>query len=175
VELLINYFKKIEEMLMKNLIVVTTILILALLLGCQDNHVNQPESSPLLKGKKPIQEKIEICCEVDDTNYGMCSLNGFVYYTHEVIQDAMHPRAENLVSLKLYMNSALCDKLGMMHLDWRIEDKSENVFYVSEEGIYLLEKSYWITNRDDVVLLVHYLVTTDGVGISKITLAPMEK
>jgi len=160
---------------MKNLIVATAVLMLAFLLGCQENLINEPESSPLLKGEKPIQEKIEICCEVEDLSYGLCTLNGSVAYYLEVIQDAMHPRAENLVSLKLYMNSALCDKLGMMHLDWRIEDKSEDVFYVSEEGIYLLEKNYWITNRDDVVLLVQYLVTTDGVGISSVTLAPIEK
>jgi len=160
---------------MKNLIVAAVILMLAVLLGCQENLIIQPDSSPLLKGEKPIQEKIEICCEVNDISYGMCSLNGFVYYTHEVIRNTMHPRVENLVSLKIHMNSILCDRLGMLHLEWRVEDKSEDVLYVSEEGIYLLEKSYWIENRDDVVLLVQYLVTTDGVGISKLTLAPIEK
>jgi len=39
----------------------------------------------------------------------------------------------------------------------------------------LVEKSYWITNRTDVVLLVQYLVTTDGIGISGVSLAPLEK
>ena len=118
---------------MKNLIVSTIVLMLTFLLGCQENFLNQPDSSTLFKGKKPIQEKIEICCEVEDPSYGLCSVQGTVEYYHEVIQDAMHPRAENLVSLKLYMNLVLCDKLGMLHLEWRIEEKSEDIVYVSEE------------------------------------------
>jgi len=72
------------------------------------------------------------------------------------------------------MDSKLCDKLGMVHLEWRAEGRSDDIVYVSEDGILLLEKCYSITNRSDVVLLVKYLVTTNGIGISSVNLAPLE-
>ena len=52
-------------------------------------------------------------------------------------------------------------------LTWNgaLQAKSEDSMYISEEGIYILQKAYSITNRDDVVLVVQYLVTTEGVGI----------
>jgi len=63
----------------------------------------------------------------------------------------------------------------MSPIKWSVKGKSQDVVTVSEEGILLIEKSYWIANRYDVVLLVQYLVTTDGVGISGVSLAPLEK
>ena len=79
------------------------------------------------------------------------------------------------ISLNLEMDSKLCDKLGMVHLEWRIQGKSNDIVYVSEEGILLVEKTYWITNRNNVVLLVKYLVTTNGVGIASVDLIPVER
>jgi hypothetical protein len=63
----------------------------------------------------------------------------------------------------------------MMHLEWRIQGRSNDIVYVSEDGILLIEKCYTITNRSDVVLLVKYLVTTNGIGISSVILAPLEQ
>jgi len=79
------------------------------------------------------------------------------------------------IAINIYINSELNDMLGMMHLEWRVEGRSDDIVYVSEDGIVLIEKCYSITNRNDVVLLVRYLVTTDGIGISGINLAPLEK
>lgn len=160
---------------MKNLFVIFSVFFLAFLFGCQENPIDAPESSPLLKDKVPEVKRLKICCELRDPNYGVCNLNGCVNYTFEVIRDKMGPRRITEVSLNLYMNSVLCDKLGMVHLEWRIEGKSNDIVYVSEDGILLVEKTYWITNRNDVVLLVRYMVTTDGVGISSVNLVPLEK
>ena len=124
----------------------------------------------------PGKNRIKICCEVQDPNYGICNLNGCVDYDFKVTSKTMNPGPGTYeISLTLYMNSVLCDMLGMVHLEWRVEGKSHDVVYVSEEGILLLEKSYWITNRTDVVLLVKYLVTTNGVGIASVNLIPLEK
>jgi hypothetical protein len=160
---------------MKNLFVIFSVFFLAFLFGCQENPIYVPESSPLLKDKVPEVKRLKICCELGDPNYGVCNLNGCVNYTFEVIRDKMGPRRITEVSLNLYMNSVLCDKLGMVHLEWSVEGKSNDIVYVSEDGILLVEKTYWITNRNDVVLLVRYMVTTDGVGISSVNLVPLEK
>jgi len=161
---------------MKNLILILAIISLALLSGCQDNPVIEPETSSLLKDKVPEESTIKICCEVQDPNYGICNLNGCVNYNFEITSMTMSPRPGIYeISLMLYMNSVLCDRLGMVHLEWRVEGKSHDIVYVSEEGILLLEKSYWITNRTDAVLLVKYLVTTNGVGIASVNLVPLEK
>ncbi len=58
----------------------------------------------------------------------------------------------------------------MMHLEWSSSGKSEDSMYINEEGIYILQKAYSITNRNDVVLAVQYLVTTEGVGVPNLWL-----
>jgi len=159
---------------MKNIILISAAVLFTFLMGCQENQLNQPDTDSILKDNLPQKESIKICCEVNDPNYGLCNLNGCVDYIHKVIEGTMGPMSRKQVSLKLYMNSILCDKMGMVHLDWKVEGRSDEVVYVSEEGILLVEKTYFITNRSDAVLLVQYLVTTDGVGISKVNLIPVE-
>ena len=159
---------------MKNLIVIAVSLSLALMIGCQENLINEPETSSLMKDKRPEVSRIKICCEVKDPEYGICRLNGCVDYTYTIITNKMVPRKITEISLNIYMNSVLCDKLGMVHLEWRAEGRSNEIVSVSEEGILLLEKTYSITNRPDVVLLVQYLVTTNGVGIANVNVVPLE-
>ncbi|MBK9097734.1 MAG: hypothetical protein IPM14_06305 [bacterium] len=160
---------------MKSLILVLVACLPVFFFSCQENLINQPETSQIQKDNLPLTNSIKICCEVKDPRYGVCNLNGCVDFTLEIIREAMHPRAIHMVSVKLYMNTILCDKLGMVHLEWRAEDRTEDIVYVSEDGIVLLEKSYWITNRNDVVLLVKYLVTTNGIGIADANLVSLEK
>jgi hypothetical protein len=159
---------------MKNLIAIFVSLSLALMIGCQENLINEPESAALSKDKAASQKSIKICCEVKDLTYGICTLNGCVNYFFEVINNKMGPRKITEISLNIYMNSVLCDKLGMVHLEWRAEGRSSEIVTVSEEGILLLEKTYSITNRPDVVLLVKYLVTTNGVGIASVNVVRLE-
>jgi hypothetical protein len=160
---------------MKTLNLALIAFVLIIFSACQEDVINQPETDQILKPKPPATNSIKICCEVKDPNYGICNLNGCVGYNVEIIRETMSPRAGTAVYVKLYMNAILCDKLGMVHLEWRAEDRSNDVVYVSEEGIALLVKSYPITYRSDVVLLVRYLVTTDGIGIADVNLVPLEK
>ena len=160
---------------MKTLSLILIAFFIAIFSGCQENQINQPEISQINKDSLPVKNTIKICCEVRDPNYGICNLNGYVNYTHEVINRTMNPIGLWEISLKFHMSSKLCDKLGMVHLEWRIENRSEEIVYVSEEGILLLEKMYSITNRSDVVLLVRYLVTTIGVGLANVNLVRLER
>jgi hypothetical protein len=160
---------------MKNLFVILVTFSLALIIGCQESFLNEPDTS-LEKKSDPVNNGfIKICCEVQDPYSGVCNLNGSVIYGHQVVNRTMNPSGLFEIALQLEINAKLCDKLGSVHLDWNIKGKSNDIIYVSEEGIVLVDKSYRISNRDDVVMLVKYLVTTDGVGISNIKLAEIDK
>jgi len=149
---------------------------LALIIGCQENMLNEPSETMLKqKADRVNTNTINMNYEVKDPLYGISTLTGQVTYTHQVINQPMGPIGFNRVSIIINMDAELNNLLGMSPLKWRIQGKSQDVVNVSEEGILLIEKSYWITNRSDVVLLVKYLVTTDGVGISGVRLAPLEK
>jgi hypothetical protein len=160
---------------MKNLFVALFVFSLALFIGCQENPVSQFEASPILKIKPPTEQSIKLCCELKDPYSNVCNLKGRVDYVFEVIKNTMNPRAITLISLRINIHASLCDKLRMMPCAWFIEGKSNEIVQVSEEGILLLEKSYSITNRNDVVLLVKYMVTKNGFGLSGVNLVPIER
>lgn len=160
---------------MKKIFVALVALSLALIIGCQENLLNEPEYSLDKKSSDVRKDILNICCRVHDPFAGNCTVNGCVAYVHKVVNRAMNPTGLYEVSLHLEMDSELCSRCGMVHLEWKINAKSDDIIYVSEEGIVLVEKSYKITNREDVLLLVRYLVTTDGVRISQINLAQIEK
>ncbi|MCW8810113.1 MAG: hypothetical protein OQJ93_01115 [Ignavibacteriaceae bacterium] len=160
---------------MKNLFITLVTFSLALIIGCQENQLTEPNTSLEKKTGSINRNIIQICCEVQDPFSGTCNLNGRVVYVHQKINRAMNPTGLLEIALHLEMDSKLCDKLGLVHLDWNIKGKSDDIVYVSEEGILLMEKNYQISNRKDIVLHVQYLVTTDGVGISNIKLVKIEK
>jgi hypothetical protein len=160
---------------MKNLFVALFVFSLVLFIGCQENPVSQSEASPILKVKPSTEQSIKLCCELKDPYSNVCNLNGRVNYVFEIIENTMNPRATTLISLRINIYASLCDKLRMRPCAWIIEGKSDEVVQVSEEGILVLEKSYTITNRNDVFLMVKYLVTTNGIGISSVELVPLER
>lgn len=159
---------------MKKIFVALVALSLALIIGCQENFLNEPEYSLDKKSSDVRKDILNICCRVQDPFAGGCNVNGCVTYVHKIINRAMNPTGLFEISLHLQMDSELCSPLGLLHLEWKIKAKSDDIIYVSEDGIALVEKSYKITNRDDVLLLVRYLVTTDGVRISDVNLAEIE-
>jgi hypothetical protein len=160
---------------MKNLFLTLVVFSLALIIGCQENQITDPNTS-LEKTSSGIQMQImKICCQVNDPLSGCCGVNGSVRYMHKVTNQNTNSVNLKKVSLHLEMESELCSRLGMVHLPWIVKGISDDTFYVSEEGIVLLEKSYRISNRYDVVMSVVYLVTTEGVGISSVSLIEVEK
>jgi len=161
---------------MKTLFITLATFSLALIIGCQEGMFNEP-SETMLKQKSDLVNPniISMNYKVKDPLYGTSKVTGEVTYTHEVINQQMGPIGFKRISLQLSLDSELENLLSMSPIKWRVRGKSQDVVTVSEEGILLIEKSYWINNRTDVVLLVQYLVTTDGVGISGVSLAPSEK
>ncbi|MCU0332485.1 MAG: hypothetical protein MUC75_03830 [Ignavibacteriaceae bacterium] len=161
---------------MKTLLITLTAFSLALIIGCQESMLNEP-SQTMLKPKSDLVHTniINMNYDVKDPLYGASKVIGEVAYTHEVLIQPMGPIGFKRISLQLSLNSELENLLGMSPIKWSVSGKSQDVVTVSEEGILLIEKCYWIANRYDVVLLVQYMVTTDGVGISGVSLAPLEK
>ena len=161
---------------MKTFFVTLIAFSLALIIGCQENTVNEPANALLKHDDNLVTANtLKLNYEIQDPLYGSSRLSGTVSYVHQIINRAMNPVGLYEISLHIEMNSELDDLLGMMHLEWIVRERSDDIVYVSEEGILLVEKTYWITNRNDVVLLVKYLVTTNGVGISSVNLVPLEK
>ena len=160
---------------MKNLIVTLAVFLLTLFIGCQENMITDPDTSLLKKDNLVAARIIKLCCELRDPGFGMCNLSGRVTYVYQIINRAQNPMGLIEISLHLEMDSKLIDKLGMTHLEWRIQGRSDEIVTVSEEGILLIEKTYPITNRNDVVLLVRYMVTTSGVDVSQMILTELER
>ncbi|MDZ7623620.1 MAG: hypothetical protein U5J96_04115 [Ignavibacteriaceae bacterium] len=163
---------------MKTFFVTLAAFSLALVIGCQENMLNEPsetitEAESNLITHKYYKAKLtmyEILYTVSVSSYRKSDL-----YISNGHQHAMNTTGLNEISIHLNMDSELENLLVMMPLKWSIQGRSDDIVYVSEDGIVLIEKCYWITNRNDVVLLVQYLVTTNGVGISGVSLAPLEK
>lgn len=160
---------------MKTFFVTLAAFSLALFMGCQDSMINEP-ADVLLKGNddRVSTNIIKLNYNLRDPLYGTCCLAGRMTYSFQILNRAMNPTGLNEIAIHIYIDSEINDMLGMMHLEWRVEGRSDDIIYVSEDGIVLLEKCYSITNRSDVVLLVQYLVTTNGIGISGVSIAPLE-
>lgn len=151
------------------------VVIFLVTLGCQENPVNPTQTQPLFKDKPAPEQLIKICCELCDPQNNVCGLNGRANYVFEVIEEAMTPRSTTLISLRINLKARLCKKSGMPNSLWCIEGKSNDIVQVSEDGILLFDKCYFISNRNDIVLLVTYLVTTNGMGIARVQLIPVEQ
>ena len=166
---------------MKKAFFISAAILLAIFFAaCQENMINEPVDVLQkldIKSASPMttSSTIKLNQDLQDPVSGTSRLTGRVTYNIEVMNESMSPVGLTQISLHLYINSKLDDLFGMSHMEWKAEGRSDEVFFLSEEGIKLLEKSYSITNRTDVVLLIQYLVTSEGVGISKVSLAEIEK
>lgn len=133
--------------------------------GCNEVPTTEPEAGIQKSCDPIIKEVINLCCNVQDPIMGACQVIGEVTYQHEIMDPQEKLSGISLVRVQLEMNAELCDRYGMVHLPWGIVGSSEDFVYVSEDGIYILQKAYPICHRNECVLVVQYLVTTEGVGI----------
>jgi hypothetical protein len=152
---------------MKQLISFIVLIGILGLIGCQNYTPVEPNSTVTKKTNLQFEfrDRIDICCEICDPITGICRLDGVVEYIHQIIEAPENPDGLYEISLTLEMSSQLCDRCMIMHLPWIAEGISTHTVYVSEEGIALVERGYLISNRNDIMLYVQYLVTTEGVGI----------
>lgn len=155
---------------MKKLFMILLYLECFLLSGCTENNISEPELNQNKPHLSTIKENIPFCCPVSDPLSGACNVIGNVTYLHQILSGPGNERGVYVIQINLEMNSEICDLFGMMHPAWSISGNSEDIVYVSEEGIEILEKTYQICNRTDILLLVKYLITTEGIGIAEISI-----
>jgi len=160
---------------MKTFFVTLAVVLLALIIGCQENFMNEPELSLQKKNTNTNKNVLNICCQIQDPLTGSCNLSGTVMYSLQVLSGSSNQSGLYDIALTLEMNAELCGPIGMVHPEWIASGKSFDIVRVSEEGIALVDKTYWISNRNDVVLYVQYLVTRDAVAISDVYVAEIEK
>ena len=161
---------------MKNLFVIIVAFLFAIIVGCQEGMLNEPGNS-LEKTIIDVNQNnnvIPLCCQLNDPFAGICGLNGCVTYKHKIVNRTINSKGLKEVALHLELEASLCSRFGMVHPQWNIKGMSDDIIQVSEEGVVLLEKSYNISNRNDIVLLVRYLVTTEGVGVSGVSIVEIE-
>ena len=162
---------------MKKFLSILAVFSALLLIGCQENSITDPiEQQDLQKTDDPLVHRgfIELdgILEVPGQPNSFLEINGQVGYVHRLVfVDPIPPAPQHYVSLSLQVNAELMDPFSPEDPIWTIADRTEDVIYVSEEGIYLLEKYYIIRDREDGLLLAcRFLVTTDGVGLNEMWL-----
>jgi hypothetical protein len=166
---------------MKKLLSSFAISSVLLLIGCQENSITDPiQDSGLQKYDNPLvhQGKIELegILVVPGAFQTYYSIEGQINYTHElVLLDPIPPAPQQYVSLRLNVNADLRDPSSPADPIWTITSNTEDIIYVSEEGIYLLYKTFSVLGREDGLALVcRFLVSTDGIGLSEMLLVTPE-
>jgi len=174
---------------MKILFSAVCLLCLVLFWNCQEGYITTPadslQESKFSKGpgsnieESPpkviiLKDVITINQVIPDPMLNNSEIIGEVMYILEVSEAIMQSEGLYHVRFSTVCNAELCDKCGMVHLPWTITGESVDEFFISEDGIYILQKAYAIENRYDVVLIVQYLVTTDGAGIPNMWLEAVD-
>jgi len=163
---------------MKKLLFTISIFTILLITGCRENSINDATSnessnkiqsleSTVTGGSFPLDGVLLF----PGSAKSYYSIEGDISYTHTlVLVDPIPPAPQYYVSLDLSINAVLTDLNGTN--SWIISEVTHDICYVSEEGIYLLEKSFSIQeNTNGLTLVCRFLVTTDGVGLNAMWLS----
>ena len=168
---------------MKNLFLISLVLSLVFAFGCQDTFITDP-TQPLAEDQNAqvnlFQDEanevnhnvIGLSYELTDPASGdACDLMGQVEYETSTFP-SFGTSGTVKVKVKLAISARLFKLSGEDHPSWRIEKKTEDIVTLSETDprSQKLNKSYTISNRDDVKLHVRYLITSKRVQIVNVFL-----
>jgi hypothetical protein len=165
---------------MKKFFLTTVAFSVLLIIGCQENSITDPiDQQDLQKTDDHLVHQGTITLEgllldpsVSIEKY--LAISGQIDYVHRIeLVDPIPPAPQYYVSLSLSVNASLTSMDSPNEQLMVITSESEDIIYVSEDGIYLLEKSFTIRGRvedDGMFLFCRFLVTTDGVGLNEMLL-----
>ena len=164
---------------MKKLLISLVVFSVLFVIGCQENSITDPTSvesinkSQNLEGDTHGTIPLDGILVVPGLGNSYYSIEGDISYTHAlVLVDPAPPAPQYYVSLNLSVNAVLTNPDMSGNNSWIISGETEDVFYVSEDGIYLLVKYFPVQRREDGLTLVcRFLVTTDGVGLNAMWLS----
>jgi len=156
---------------MKNLFLTCMVLSLVFIFGCQESSITDP-TQPLTKDEfgtvnhNVIGLKYKLA---DPRGAGTLDLTGQVSYNNTIIP-SIDDDGKIWVKVRLEMIAQLSSIMRTEHPEWKIEEKTEDNMLFSNTGSVAkkLYKTYSITNRDDVVLNVTYLVTLKSVRVAEV-------
>ena len=164
---------------MKKLFVLPVFFLILFFIGCQENPITEPvaerseRSSPLIS-KEGI---INLCCSVSDPLSGECSVVGKLFYIHEVTTTNNSIYAT--IDLTIDVNAELCpEAIQFGVLPWNIVNKTTHSFAVKNlqslnttfkgESEKQFTQLYTISNRNDIMLEIQFLVDLNELKITSI-------
>ena len=152
-------------------------------IGCQENSITDPippesvnkvqtTSEDIIWRSIPL-EGILVAHGQFNTYY---SIQGSINYTQELFWlDPIPPLPQQYVLLNLSVNAVLTntDLPGSKGLS--VLGESEDIVYILENGINVIEKSFPIQGTTDgLVLMCRFQVTTDKIGLTSMWLSYAE-
>lgn len=169
---------------MKNLLLTFAAFLVLLLIGCQENSITDPiQDTGLQKNDDPSVTTGTILLDgtLQDPHPIMNSyyvITGEIQYQHRIqYLDPIPPSPQYTVLVNLSASADLnylctvCSPPSDSASVGTISIKTSDNIYVSEEGIYLLEKTFPIQGGNHgMVLVCRFMVTTDGVGLNEMQL-----
>jgi len=180
-----------KEYVMKNLFLTCMVLFLAFIFGCQESSITDP-TQPLAEDQDAqINNKDLFQDKPDDVNHntiglryklaeprggGSLELTGQVSYNNTILP-FITDDGRVWVKVILGMSSQLRRSRETEHPLWKIEKKTEDkVFFTNSPTVSkakMLKKTYSITNRDDMQLIVSYSITLKSVKVVNVFLKPI--
>ncbi len=163
---------------MKNLFLTCMVLFLVFIFGCQESSITGP-TQPLAEDQDAQVNNNELIPDpgnhniiglkyqlVDPRGGSTLDLIGQVSYKNTVLP-AITDIGKVWVKVRLEMSSQLFYSRGSDHPKWKIEKKTEDNVLISNTGpaTKKLLKKYTITNRDDILLYVTYLISFNSVKV----------
>lgn len=165
---------------MKKLLSSLVVFSVLFIIGCQENSITDPVSTESINKNQTTGETftsgvipLEGLLVVPGGFQTYYSIEGQINFTHElVLLDPAPPAPQYYIDLGLTVRAVLTDE---GYNTFTISSTSQDNIYVSDDGIYILEKSFTVLGRNDGLTLVcKFLVTTDGVGLNAMWLAIWE-
>ena len=161
---------------MKKVLYSLVVFSILFIIGCKENSITDPVSVEEVnkdqmqktKGNIPLNEILLI----PGSLVSYLTLKGGIDYRERLIWTYSETGQAYYVELNLSINADLFEPDFPGSNKWKISSVSRDSFYVSEEGIYLLEKSFPVKERKDGLMLAcRFLVTTDGIGLNAVWLS----
>ena len=100
------------------------------------------------------------------------SIYGSIDYVHEFFfVDPIPPAPQYYIELEMTIDASFTTPDFPSEINLTVSGESLDIFYVSEEGIYMLEKTIPVEGANNGLSLVcRFLVTTNGVGLNEMWL-----
>jgi hypothetical protein len=157
---------------MKQLLSSLVLFFVLFITGCQENSITEPILNESVQKGQTTGENVisgsiplEGLLLVPGGFQSYFSIRGQINYTHELVPlDPIPPAPQYYIDLNLSVSATLTDEA---HNSFTISTTTEDNIYVSDDGIYMLQKSFPVLGRNDgLVLVCRFIVTTDGVVLN---------